>query len=125
MVCLSSNAEAPRVIRNGSRMAGSLGARWYAVYVETPKEQLGRIHPRDRDALMNNLALAERLGATVVRVRAARAADGLIAFARREGVTHAVFGESQRSRWDTLLRGSILDRFLGEVPHAAVQVVPV
>ena len=38
MVCMSSNPEAPRVIRTGARIAGRLGPRWYAVYVETPRE---------------------------------------------------------------------------------------
>ncbi len=33
MVCMSSNALAPRVIRTGARIAGRLGAKWYAVYV--------------------------------------------------------------------------------------------
>ena len=41
MVCMSSNALAPRVIRTGARIAGRLGARWYAVYVETPAEKAG------------------------------------------------------------------------------------
>ena len=70
MVCMSSSADAPRVIRAGARIAGRLGARWYAVYVETPREAPGRISAADRDALQRNLALAEELGATVVRVRA-------------------------------------------------------
>ena len=124
MVCVSSNAAAPRVIRTGSRIAGRLGARWYAVYVETPREQPDRIDPRDGDALRQNIQLAEHLGATVVRVRADRPADGLIAFARREGVTHVILGQSARTRWEVLMRGSTLDRFLAAVPDAAVQVVP-
>lgn len=124
MVCMSSNAQAPRVIRAGSRIAGRLGARWYAVYVETPREVPGRIGPDDAEALRDNIRLAESLGATVVRVRAERPADGLIAFAQREGVTHVIFGQSARSRWEVLWRGSTLDRFLGAVPDAAVQVVP-
>jgi two-component system sensor histidine kinase KdpD len=125
MVCMSSNADNPRVIRTGARVAGRLGARWYAVYVETPQESVARIRPGDREALARNIALAETLGATVVRVRASRPAEGLIAFARREGVTHVVFGQSQRSRWQILLHGSVIDRFLTDVPDATVQVVPV
>ena len=124
MVCMSSNALAPRVIRTGSRIAGRLGARWYAVYVETPREKPGRINPHDADALQENIRLAESLGATVVRVKAERPSDGLVAFAQREGVTHVIFGQSARSRWDLLWRGSTLDKFLGAVPDAAVQVVP-
>src|SRR6187397_620660 len=124
MVCLSSSADAPRVLRTGARIAGRLGARWYAVYVETPREAPGHIKPHDREALQRNISLAETLGATVVRVRADRPADGLIAFAKREGITHVIFGQSARSRWEILLKGSTLNRFLEEVRDAAVQVVP-
>jgi len=125
MVCMSSNTEAARVIRTGVRIAGRLGSRWYAVYVETPRERVDRISQKDRDALARNIALAEALGATVVRVKADKPAEGLIAYARREGITHVVFGQSQRSRWQLLLHGSVIDRFLTEVPDATVQVVPV
>ena len=83
-----------------------------------------RINPEDADALQQNIRLAESLGATVVRVKAERPADGLIAFAQREGVTHVIFGQSARSRWELVLRGSTLDKFLSAVPDAAVQVVP-
>jgi two-component system sensor histidine kinase KdpD len=124
MVCMSSNAAAPRVIRTGARIAGRLGAKWFAVYVETPRERPGRIRSTDSSALGENIALAESLGATVVRVKAERPAEGLIAFAQREGVTHVIFGQSARSRWEVVWQGSTLDRFLAGVPDAAVQVVP-
>ena len=124
MVCMSSNAHAPRVIRTGARIAGRLGARWYAVYVETPRERPGRIGADDSDALEQNIKLAESLGATVVRVRAENPSEGLVAFAQREGITHVIFGQSARSRWEVVWRGSTIDRFLSQVRDAAVQVVP-
>ncbi|MBZ5559913.1 MAG: universal stress protein [Acidobacteriia bacterium] len=124
MVCMSSNALAPRVIRTGARIAGRLGAKWYAVYVETPRERPDRIAPRDSDALQQNIKLAESLGATVVRVKADRPSEGLIAFAQREGITHVIFGQSARSRWELFWRDSPIDRFLSDVRDAAVQVVP-
>jgi len=107
-----------------SRIAGRLGAKWYAVYVETPQETPGRIKPNDSDALQQNIKLAETLGATVVRVTADRPSDGLIAFAQREGIAHVIFGQSARSRWEILWNGSTIQRFLSTVRHAAVQVVP-
>jgi two-component system sensor histidine kinase KdpD len=124
MVCMSSSTDAPRVIRAGARIAGRLGARWYAVYVETPREAPGHMPPASGEALRRNIALAEDLGATIVRVRAERPSEGLIAFAKREGITHVVFGQTARSRWEILLKGSPLNRFLEEVRDAAVQVVP-
>jgi two-component system sensor histidine kinase KdpD len=56
------------VIRAGARIAGRLGAHWYAVYVETPRERPGVIRSDALQALERNLALAEELGATVVTV---------------------------------------------------------
>ena len=124
MVCMSSNALAPRVLRTGARIAGRLGATWYAVYVETPKEDAAHIKPANSEALRENIQLAESLGATVVRVKAERPAEGLVAFAQREGITHVIFGQSARSRWEILLLGSTLNMFLKSVRDAAVQVVP-
>ena len=124
MVCMSSSASAPRVVRTGARIASRLGARWYAVFVETPSELPERIKAADREQLQRNIALAESLGATVVRVKADRPADGLIAFAQREGITHVIFGQSSRTRFEILMKGSTLNRFLEEVKDAAVQVVP-
>jgi two-component system, OmpR family, sensor histidine kinase KdpD len=124
MVCMSSNPAGARVIRTGARIAGRLGSRWYAVYVETPAEKPAHIRATDAEGLQQNIRLAESLGATVVRVTATKAADGLIAFAQREGVTHVIFGQTARSRCELLWYGSILNRFLSAVPDATVQVVP-
>lgn len=109
-------------VETSARIAGRLGSRWYAVYVETPREKPGRIAARGAEALRENSRLAESLGATVVRVHAAKPVDGLIAFAQREGVTHVVFGQTARLRWELLWHGSSLGGFLRAVPGAAVQV---
>jgi two-component system sensor histidine kinase KdpD len=124
MVCMSSSALAPRVIRTGARIAGRLGSRWYAVYVETSRDQHGRLAAANAETLKNNIQLAESLGATVVRVKAEDPASGLVAFAQREGITHVIFGQTARSRWKQLWRGAPLDRFMTALPDAAVQVVP-
>ena len=124
MVCMSSRGSAKKLLRAGSRIAGRLATDWYAVYVETPREEPGRIKPEDHERLIDNIRLAKELGAEVVKLKGHRIADALIDFARREGITHVVFGQSARSRWDILLRGSVINRFLDEVRDATVQVVP-
>ena len=125
MVAFASRGSAKRLLRTGSRIAGRLASDWYAVYVETPREEPGRIKPEDMAALAENINFAKELGARVVKLKGKRVADALIDFARREGITHVVFGQSARSRWDVLLHGSVINRFLGEVRDATVQVVPI
>lgn len=124
MVCMASRGGAKKLLRAGSRIAGRLSSDWFAVYVETPQEEPGRIKPADYAALQESIRFAEELGARVVRLKARRVADALVDFARREGVTHVVFGQSSRSRLDILLHGSVINRFLDEVRDATVQVVP-
>lgn len=124
MVAIASRGSAKKLLRIGSRIAGRLASDWYAVYVETPSEEIGRIKPEDYAALQENTRFAEELGARVVKLKARRVVDALIDFARREGITHVVFGQTSRSRWDILLHGSIVNRFLEGVRDANVQVVP-
>jgi len=124
MVAMASRGGAKKLLRMGSRIAGRLASDWYAVYVETPREEMGRIEPEDYAALQENIHFAQELGARIVKLKARRVADALIDFARREGITHVVFGQTSRTRWDILLHGSIINRFLDEVRDATVQVVP-
>ena len=124
MVAMASRGSAKRILRAGSRIAGRLATDWYAVYVETPSDEPGRIKPEEHAHLVENIRFAKDLGAKVVKLKGRRVADALIEFARGEGITHVVFGQSARSRWEILLRGSVINRFLGEVKDATVQVVP-
>src|SRR5437667_3791788 len=105
MVCMSANALAPCVIRTGANLASALRAAWYAVYVETPPEHPARIQPDVSHALRANRSLARELGGTVVRVSASSAADGLVAFAQREGVSHIVMGQTARRWWERIRYG--------------------
>ena len=124
MVCMASRGSAKKLLRVGARIAGRLASDWYAVYVETPSEEPGRIKPQDHANLVANIRFAEELGARVVKLKGRHVADALIEFAQREGITHVVFGQSARSRWDILLHGSVINRFLKEARDATVQVVP-
>jgi two-component system, OmpR family, sensor histidine kinase KdpD len=125
MVCLSSRGNAKKLLRIGSRIAGRLASDWFAVYVETPNETPQRIKATDQCRLQESLRLAQALGAQIIHLQAENVPDALIEFARREAVTHVIFGQTARSRWEVLWRGSILNRFLAEVRDATVQVVPI
>ena len=68
--------------------------------------------------------MARDLGAQVVTLTDRNVSDALIRFAQQENISHVVFGQSARSRWDILWGGSVLNRFLSEVRDVTVQVVP-
>jgi two-component system sensor histidine kinase KdpD len=124
MVCLSTRPGTERLLRVGSRVAGRLASNWYAVYVTRPDDDKGHGDPEAFHRLEEYQRMARDLGAQVVNLTDKNVSDALIRFAQQENISHVVFGQSARSRWDILLRGSVLNRFLSEVRDVTVQVVP-
>ena len=125
MVCMSSRPGTERLLRVGARVAGRLASNWYAVYVTRPDEDKGHGDPEAHHRLEEYQRMARDLGAKVVNLTDKNVSDALIRFAQQENISHVVFGQPVRSRWDILLRGSVLNRFLSEVRDVTVQVVPV
>jgi len=124
MVCLSTRPGTERLLRIGARVAGRLATNWYAVYVTRPDEDKGHGDPEAFHRLEEYQRMARDLGAQVVSLTDRNVSDALIRFAQQENISHVVFGQSARSRWDVLFRGSVLNRFLAEVRDVTVQVVP-
>ena len=124
MVCLSTRPGTERLLRVGARIAGRLATNWYAVYVTRPDNDKSRADPEAYHRLEEYERMARDLGAQVVNLTEKNVSDALIRFAQQESISHVVFGQSARSRWDILLRGSVLNRFLAEVRDVTVQVVP-
>jgi two-component system sensor histidine kinase KdpD len=124
MVCMSTRPGTERLLRVGSRIAGRLASNWYAVYVTRPEDDKGHGDPEAFHRLEEYQRMARDLGAKVVLLSDRNVSDALIRFAQEEGISHVVFGQSARSRWDVFLRGSVINRFLSEVRDATVQVVP-
>ena len=124
MVCMSSDPPLSRVLlRKASRIAGRLNSDWYCVYVQTPEERPDRIDSSIQRRLVDNIQLAQSLGAEVVKLEGTDVAIALSRFATEYGVTLAIVGETRRSRWYRLRHGSIVDRLLAKAPAVDVLVV--
>ncbi len=124
MVCLSTRPGTERLLRVGARIAGRLASNWYAVYVARPDDDKGHGDPEAYHRLEEYQRLARDLGAQVVILTDRNISDALIRFAQEEGISHVVFGQTARSRWEIFLRGSVINRILSEVRDVTVQVVP-
>ncbi len=113
MVCLSSDPPLSRVLlRKASRIAGRLNTDWYCVYVQTSAERADRIDATVQRKLVENIQLAQSLGAEVVKLTGDDVAVALAAFAAERAVTLAVLGQTRRSRWYRFRRGSVVERLL-------------
>ena len=124
MVCLSSRSpNAPALLRKGARMADRLSAPWYAVYIQTPGEDLERIDAATQRQVANTQALAHQLGGVPMTFKGDDVVGTIAAFVREYGITHVVMGRSQRRWYRRWLGQSLLDRLLRAVPAVDVLVV--
>jgi two-component system, OmpR family, sensor histidine kinase KdpD len=122
MVGLDGTPADEWLIRYSARLAGLSGAALQAVYVravdlldQPPAERLGK----DR-------GLLAELGGTLLEVRAADPASGLLQAAREAGACQLVIGSRRRSHWSRLLNGStVADQVVRAAGDLPVQVVNV
>ena len=101
LVCIDASALSARVVRAARRMAGLLDAEWTALYVETMEQR--RLPEAKRLGTIENLRLAELLGAEVITLTGDDVAEETLAFARRRGVTRIIVGKAMAPRWRDLL----------------------
>lgn len=121
MVCVDERPSAQRLIRRGWRIADRLQAELMAVFVETPK--WAQASPEAKRGLEENFRFAEDLGAKMVRVTGQDVAEELARVAHQQNAGSIVIGHTHRSRLQSLLQGSIVNRLLRLASDVDVIVV--
>lgn len=124
MVCLSSNpADAGKLLRKASRMAGQLNADWYAVHVETPGESVQKIRTRDFVSLLDNINLAGDLGAETVWLKSDDVVKAILDFARDKAVSKIMIGRSHEPFWRRWLQRDVPMRLIAQARNVDVEIV--
>ncbi len=116
LVCVGPSASSAHLINSAKRMATSLNAKWYAVYVEEPK--MGMLPEAERSRAADNLRLAGQLGGETVTLAGRNMAEEIVNFARQQNVTRIIVGKPRRSLWKSILLTSPVDqlvRISGEI----------
>ncbi|MCI0460320.1 MAG: universal stress protein, partial [Gemmataceae bacterium] len=110
-------------LRKGARLADRLGAPWYAVYIQTPRENLEHIDAATDRQIRGTLDLAHQLGGIPLTFKGADVVGTIASFIQEYGITHLVMGRTQRPWYRRLFGQSVLDRLLRQVRGVDVVVV--
>jgi len=126
MVCISSRGpNAAALLRYGSRLAGRLSTNWYAVYVQTPKEESTIIDAATQRQLSDSLTLAKQLGALVFPYKGEDIVATILHFASEYHVGHIVIGKPGRlpawRRW--LGQKTVAEQLIFQAPPGVTIVV--
>ncbi|MFA6091955.1 MAG: sensor histidine kinase KdpD [Elusimicrobiota bacterium] len=120
LVCVGPGPNSARLIRAAKRMAAGLRAEWIAVFIENQRQSLS---DRARAGAVENLRLAERLGAETLTLSARDVVEGTLDLARQRNVTKIIVGKTERPRWLDLLSGSIVDELIRKSGEIDVYVI--
>jgi two-component system sensor histidine kinase KdpD len=124
MVGLSSRSpNADALLRKTSRIADRFNAPWYAVYIQTPAEDVKRTDAATHRILYKNLELAKQLGGTPMEFKGQDVATTIAAFAREYDIKLIIMGKSNQPWHTRLVRGSILDQLLRVSQGVDVMIV--
>ncbi|GHO95411.1 hypothetical protein KSF_054590 [Reticulibacter mediterranei] len=128
-----------QVLRDAWRLAHGLHAELIAIsiqpvgYLSWTSKLIGLLKygaeaQRHREAawhrLEDHVLLAEDLGAEVIRLQNSDIAHTLVEVAKERQVTQLVLGQPTRSRWEEILRGSMINRLLRLKVGIDIHLVP-
>ncbi len=126
MVGISSRSpNAPALLRKTARLADRLNAPWYAVYIQTPPEEMTRIDDATQRLLSKNLELAQQLGGIPMTFKGTGIAETILAFAREYDIRIVVMGKSLRPWYKRILTVSLFERILRESTDVDLLIVDV
>jgi two-component system sensor histidine kinase KdpD len=110
LVCVNPSPFSLPLIRATQRLAEAQGAKWFALYVETPS--LTRVSRENQKMLAQALHLASKLGGQIVKVSGFRTGDEILAFARENQVSKIFVGKPRKRRWRWFLGTSLVDHLI-------------
>jgi len=119
LVCISPNTQSARLVRTARMLASQLYAEWFAVYVETPNDV--RLSPEERNRVLDNLRLAERMGAKTVTIRGDSVAAAVSQYSAKNHITKIIIGKTQ-NRWRKLFGVAVVDQVIRQSKQVDVIV---
>jgi two-component system sensor histidine kinase KdpD len=94
LVCVGPNPETLKLIRAAKKLANTLQAEWLAVYIDIPQQG-----PETRNRAIQNLRLAEHLGAQTHVLSGFNIVKEVIDFAHEQNVTQIMIWKHIRTRF--------------------------
>ncbi|MEH2115636.1 universal stress protein [Nostoc sp.] len=120
LVCVSTYPNSVQLLRRGARLANYMNAPLYTLFVANPerfltKEESLHIHTCEK--------LCKEFEGTFLRVTNSNVANAIAEVAEKHRITQIVIGESQRSRWLMLLKGSLTQKLVRLLKNIDLHII--
>ncbi|MEH2247353.1 universal stress protein [Nostoc sp.] len=120
LVCVSTYPNSVQLLRRGARLANYMNAPLYTLFVAAPerfltKEESLHIHTCEK--------LCKEFEGTFLRITNSNIANAIAQVAEKYRITQIVIGESQRSRWQMLLKGSLTQKLVRLLKNIDLHII--
>ncbi len=121
LVCIGSDVLSAKLVRTAKRMAASMKAPWFALYIENPRHY--RLSKQGLSSLRAIFRLTENMGGKVVTVQGDNAADQIIDYAHAHRVTKIIIGRPLKPAWRIFVEGTLSDSLIRKSGNIDVYVI--
>ena len=120
VVCVTAREDSVRLVRRGFRLAERMHGELYVLHVDRSG---GSASAEERRALEHVFEIARDLGARIHEVKGVDVASEIVDFVVAHRATFIVLGQSVRSRFEEVTRGSIVTKLMRETQGMDVVIV--
>ena len=120
LVCLSTYPNSVQLLRRGARLATVMRARLYALFVENPEHFLTRDESLHIETCEH---FCRDFGGEFIRVKSANVAEAIAESARQYHITQVILGQSHKSRWEILWKGSLLQKLVRYLKDVDLHII--
>ncbi|HLP89239.1 MAG TPA: sensor histidine kinase KdpD [Nostocaceae cyanobacterium] len=120
LVCISTYPNSMQLLRRGARLAGYMNAPLYVLYVGNPehfltKEESLHLHTCEK--------LCQEFSGDFIKVNSTNIPQAIASIAQQYRITQIVIGESRRSRWDILFKGSLIQQLMRLLKNIDLHII--
>ncbi|ABA20815.1 Osmosensitive K+ channel Signal Transduction Histidine Kinase, sensor domain protein [Trichormus variabilis ATCC 29413] len=120
LVCVSTYPQSLQLLRRGARLANYMNAPLYVVFVANPEHFLTKEESLHIDTCEK---LCKEFAGTFIRVTSGDIGTAIAQVAEQYRITQIVIGESQRSRWQILLKGSLTHKLVRLLKNIDLHII--
>jgi len=120
LVCISTYPNSVQLLRRGARIAAYMHSQLYALFVDDPDRFLTKSESLHVE---NCERLCQEFKGEFIRIRELNVARAIAETAEKYRITQIVMGESQQSRWQMLLKGSLTQKILRQLKNVDIHII--
>ncbi len=120
LVCVSTYPNSLQLLRRGARLATQLHARFYAVFVNDPERFLNKEESLHVEMCEN---FCKEMGGEFIKIAGNNVTRAIAEVAEANRITQIVLGQTQKSRWQLLLKPSPMQELMKYLKDVDLHII--